>query len=378
MEHTIEKLNEPSSEWLESIRKVFSESGMLSLAQAQQLYESSFVAQLKKLLTASAHIEEKYRQLNRVPGQPLSEVEWGHGEGFYRRYEHGAIYWHPQVGAHWVYGAIYQKYLALGAEAGFLGYPTIDEDGLLDGIGRFNHFQGGSIYWHPGTGAHELHGAIRDKWWSLGAERSVGYPITDETATLDSLGRFNHFRFFFEGGAVAEASIYWTVKTQAHEIHGAIRDHWASMGWEQSPLGYPTTDELGDSDERVSFFQRGIIKWFKDSPFRLVTIERLGSVSVRFSWLSRESYEHFNVRVKNLAPPWAPYGSGELGDPGRPHETQYEISGGSGSKVIEDLQVGFFNNRYYSYRFSVQGCDFKSIFIGSRCSAWVSVDYSWL
>jgi uncharacterized protein with LGFP repeats len=46
--------------------------------------------------------------------------------------------------------------------------PLTDESPTPDGIGRFNHFQGGSIYWTPGIGAHEVHGAIRDKWASMG------------------------------------------------------------------------------------------------------------------------------------------------------------------------------------------------------------------
>jgi len=77
--------------------------------------------------------------------------------------------------------AIDQKYAELGGPGGFLGTPTGDETGTPDGVGRFRHFQGGSIYWTPDTGAHEVHGAIRDKWASLGWERSyLGYPITDE------------------------------------------------------------------------------------------------------------------------------------------------------------------------------------------------------
>ena len=46
---------------------------------------------------------------------------------------------------------------------GFLHYPVTDETGTPDGVGRFNHFEGGSIYWTPGTGAKEVHGAIRDQ-----------------------------------------------------------------------------------------------------------------------------------------------------------------------------------------------------------------------
>jgi hypothetical protein len=86
------------------------------------------------------------------------------------------------AGAFEVHGAIRDKYLALGAEASILGYPRTDETGTPDGVGRFNHFQGGSIYWTPGTSAHEVHGLIRDRWASLGWERNpqLGYQVTDE------------------------------------------------------------------------------------------------------------------------------------------------------------------------------------------------------
>lgn len=81
-----------------------------------------------------------------------------------------------------VHGAIRAKYLALGAEASVLGYPTTDETATPDGIGRFNHFESGSIYWTPNTGAWEVHGLIRGYWAANGWERnpSLGYPISDE------------------------------------------------------------------------------------------------------------------------------------------------------------------------------------------------------
>lgn len=86
------------------------------------------------------------------------------------------------AGAFEVHGAIRDKYLALGAEASVLGYPRTDETGTPDGVGRFNHFQGGSIYWTPGTSAHEVHGLIRGLWSSHGWETNpqLGYPISDE------------------------------------------------------------------------------------------------------------------------------------------------------------------------------------------------------
>ncbi len=81
-----------------------------------------------------------------------------------------------------VHGAIREKYLQLGAEGSFLGYPTTDETGTPDGVSRFNHFQAGSIYWTPSTWAHEVHGLIRGFWASNGWERNpgLGYPISDE------------------------------------------------------------------------------------------------------------------------------------------------------------------------------------------------------
>ena len=154
-----------------------------------------------------------------------------------------------------VHGAIRDKWTELGGTESFLGYPLTDETVTPDGTGRYNHFQGGSIYWTSKTGAHEVHGAIRDKWTELGWEKSfLGYPLTDETVTPDRTGRYNHF----QGG-----SIYWTSKTGAHEVHGAIRDKWAKLGWEKSYLGYPISDEKSTSDGkgRYSEFQGGTLYW---------------------------------------------------------------------------------------------------------------------
>lgn len=80
--------------------------------------------------------------------------------------------------------AIDDKYVALGGAGNFLGAPVSQETSTPDGVGHFRHYQGGSIYWTPQTGAHEVHGAIREKWASLDWERSVlGYPTTDEGTT---------------------------------------------------------------------------------------------------------------------------------------------------------------------------------------------------
>ncbi|MEZ4685513.1 MAG: hypothetical protein R3B47_05465 [Bacteroidia bacterium] len=105
-----------------------------------------------------------------------------------------------------VIGAILAKYKQLGACKSFLKAPKTKELKTPDGVGRFNHFEGGSIYWTPQTGAHEVHGAIRSKWESMGWERSfLGYPTTDEVKKVDGTcySKFQGGRF---SGKMAEGS----------------------------------------------------------------------------------------------------------------------------------------------------------------------------
>lgn len=86
--------------------------------------------------------------------------------------------------------AIDDKYLSLGGRTGVLGPPTSTEQACPDGIGRFRHFTGGSIYWTRATAAHEVHGPIHVLWESLGFETSIlGYPTSDEADTPHHFGR---------------------------------------------------------------------------------------------------------------------------------------------------------------------------------------------
>lgn len=189
------------------------------------------------------------------------------GVGQYNHFSNGAsIYWTPATGAHSIYGAIRAKWASLGWEKG-LGYPTTDETGTPDGIGRYNHFSGtkgdASIYFTPVTGPHAVQGAIRAKWASLGWEKGLGYPTTDEKRTPDGVGRYNHF------SGKNGASIYFTPVTGAQAVQGAIRSAWASLGWENGRFGYPTTDEYSVPAGRASDFRWGQIVW--NSVTKMVT-----------------------------------------------------------------------------------------------------------
>ncbi|RSM54486.1 peptidoglycan biosynthesis protein [Amycolatopsis sp. WAC 01376] len=191
-----------------------------------------------------------------VLGHPTTDLAaTPDGVGRYSHFVNSSIYWSAQTGAHFVLGSIREKWKALGWERHF-GYPTTDETGTPDGVGRYNHFsQGGSVYWTPSTGAYEVHGWIRERWAAVGWENGLGYPTTDETWTPNGTGKYNHFRKGNE-----EHSIYWRFGTSsAFDVRGAIRNRWRQLGWETSYLGFPTSGEYDVPGGKRSDFQNGYV-----------------------------------------------------------------------------------------------------------------------
>ncbi|MDG2529427.1 LGFP repeat-containing protein [Caulobacter endophyticus] len=150
--------------------------------------------------------------------------------------------------------AINAKHQALGGDAGWLGKATIGHAITPNKKGWYRHYQHGSIYWSQPTGAHEVHGLIRDKWAAMGWENSfLGFPTSDELQ-----GGGNGRLSTFQGGVV-----YWSPTTGAHEVHGLILEKYKQLGAEKSFLGYPVSDELdlGVNNGRISNFERGQIAW---------------------------------------------------------------------------------------------------------------------
>jgi uncharacterized protein with LGFP repeats len=187
-------------------------------------------------------------------GIPITdETSTPDGWGRFNHFTGGSVYSTPTHGAWAVYGAIRQKWAQAGWERGPLGYPVTDELGTPDGQGRFNHFQYGSVYSTSTTGAHEVRGAIRSAWSALRWETGpLGYPVTGETITPDGVGRYNHFQ---------RGSVYWSPTTGAHGVYGAILQRWAQLGWERSSLGYPLSRERDAPGGREQYFQGGRLVW---------------------------------------------------------------------------------------------------------------------
>lgn len=140
-----------------------------------------------------------------------------------------------------------------------------------DGLAQVLADTGGTGFWASGTscpgGSGTTVGAIDAKYRALGACGSVlGVPKTDEVGTPDHAGRYNVFD---------RGSIYWTAGTGAHEVLGAIRDKWKDVGWEAGALGYPISGEYDVPGGRRSDFQHGSIAW--DATTNVATVLMSGS-----------------------------------------------------------------------------------------------------
>jgi len=182
----------------------------------------------------------------------------GWGSAVY--FERGMIVLRPDGQTFVVYGAIYLHYRELGdvLPTGWSpGLPVSGEEAVTNG--RRSRFDGADVYWSPATGAHEVHGAIRDHWLSLGGVGGfLGFPLTDESPVLSAgteIGRMN----LFQGG-----SIYWSPATGAWEVHGALRQAWIERyGGPTGTLGWPVSDETGSpaGNYRYNDFQNGCLTW---------------------------------------------------------------------------------------------------------------------
>jgi uncharacterized protein with LGFP repeats len=213
-------------------------------------------------------IRLKVQEYQGLLGQPMpgSAKPQDDGYGFAQHFKGGSVYWSPGTGAHVVYGAIREKFQALGGVAAF-GYPATDElalEGYFYGA-RYNDFRaaGGTyrtIVWTSETGAHALVGAIRTKWIDQGAGR-YAIPINDEYAvgSRSHHGLMQDFRYQSDGEGDS-LSIVWSSRTGAHDLafHGVLtiessgiesemsvgaRTRWLSLGGAEG-IGFPINDQM--------------------------------------------------------------------------------------------------------------------------------------
>ncbi|MGA4545173.1 FG-GAP-like repeat-containing protein [Uniformispora flossi] len=189
------------------------------------------------------------------------------GQGTTGTAANGSIHWSPTTGAWYTHGGTRAKWLSTGGESGHLGYPNADEQVVpgSGGEGFISTFAGGlgktpgAVLYSGATGSHELHGASYDRFVALGGPRVLGYPSADESVTAPKSGTYVHFRPL--GAASDTSSLYWSAATGSHLVKNAIRGSWAGQGWENSALGWPTSDEFAVPGGARSNFENGFILW---------------------------------------------------------------------------------------------------------------------
>jgi uncharacterized protein with LGFP repeats len=166
-----------------------------------------------------------------VLGRALTgELPTPDGIGRHVQYERGLIYWTPTTGAWPVWGAIRSRQQRVGA--GSRGSRAASSSGRR----------------RPGP---TVHGSINQRYQALGGPGGfLGYPIGDEEPAAG--GRVSRFT----GGR-----IYWSPASGAHEVHGAILERYRAEGGAAGPLGFPVSDEEEAPGGRVSRFQRGAVLW---------------------------------------------------------------------------------------------------------------------
>lgn len=211
---------------------------------------------------------EKYAKIGyekSILGYPVTSEVKIRDEGTYQRFQKGNMYYTPKYGSKIVHGAIFNKWGDLKYENGPLGYPITDELVAADEKGRYNEFEFGTLYWSPDTGAHEIHGLIRDAFKNAGGLEKVGYPKTDERETPDKSGMYNHF----ENG-----SIYWKKgRPEAVFVPKWVINVWAQLGWEQGKLGYPAGDVITADGIEQQGFEGGSIGYDTKNDKTMISID---------------------------------------------------------------------------------------------------------
>ena len=171
------------------------------------------------------------------------------GDGYLQKgKKSGAVFYFncKQQTAFAVWGDIMNKWATMKWETGELGWPTSNHSATPAKPGAFTHFQGGSIYWSTSTGSHIVKGAIKTKWSKLGWENSeLGFPKTDE------IELFNKGLFATDKkstGVYQEYEggrmYYQWNAPAAYEVRGLILGKYLELKAEKSFLGFATSDEL--------------------------------------------------------------------------------------------------------------------------------------
>lgn len=153
------------------------------------------------------------------------------GNGCYRAFTNGNIYWTSATGAHPVTGAYWTAWGKAGWQTG-IGYATSDATCPTTTTTCHQTFQGGNAYNTPGVGTFVVKNSYMAAWKAAGWQDGIGYPKSNENCGLYGGGCYQEF---------TRGNIYWSAATGAHAVTGDFWAAWGRAGW-QTKIGYPTND----------------------------------------------------------------------------------------------------------------------------------------
>lgn len=197
------------------------------------------------------------------------------GTGAANDFQRGRISYIAAAGAWETLGEVLKRYRALDTELGVLGFPTGACAIPPDGKGRVSAFQKGRISWHPDTGAWMLGLELATKYVSLGGEAGVlGYPTADQTEPAPGV----------LGAVFVKGRLSWSAATGAIETLGIIADAYGRSGAEGGPMGLPVEVEQSLLLGRYQRFQTGRV-----SAQGLTAFFTRGPITVKYEELGAES-----------------------------------------------------------------------------------------
>ncbi|WP_306909458.1 M43 family zinc metalloprotease [Arthrobacter sp. B3I9] len=168
-------------------------------------------------------------------------------------------------------GAAAKAMTDLASSTNVLGTATSGVTcGLRDG-GCYQMFANGAAIWSPATGAQaSLYGPVRDAWARSGFENGpLGYPTSGPICGIRDNGCYQAY----QNGEILYSPASGAQPTTA----GAIRTAYRNAGAENSALGYPTSAELCGIRNAGCYqtYQHGEILW---SPATGARISRSGGI----------------------------------------------------------------------------------------------------
>lgn len=142
---------------------------------------------------------------------------------------------------------------------------TVGEGVCPDKVGRFAHFERGSVYWTPTTGARPIPARLMADYerfkWETGP---LGYPVAYHTILPEGDVQA------FEGGVLYHRADH----VEGFFVTGRIGAAWARNGYEKGPLGWPLSNEVKNPDGTVTQrFEHGTVHW---SPDGVITLSPVG------------------------------------------------------------------------------------------------------